>query len=471
MQVFSAIRKEKKMKRIYKRLFAMVLTIAIAIPIFVVPISAVQTPITTSTSWTKEDCIEIKDYINENFATFVDEYNTAFPEDKFAATGIEYWALIHLVEDDNVGLYLDFDGNNGYFVGTGDYKIYELQTAGDLPELKEETDIYFSYADGFLYLDERGKMQKYSILFEDDEYDLQRKLNNSNTAMSRSGISDGGIPDITSHVSQNYSGYTYVEHNTYLSTHLIPTRQGATAYYSAFGANSNGEILTNGLTEGNCALHAMYQTMALWSNLSFINIPHSNTVDLSEVILTDPLYNDFGTGALRVNNGNLFPEHSHIIWRTRWGALDSIPVLYHRLRSYAISDEGSNAYRPDTGYGNYDNAMEYVANVDYGQNIQVNRTTNVSDVIDSIDNYKAVVLSVNNSVVYNNHGMCLVGYYKYSYKKTVLFFEVTEYAYFYMVADGHTASNKEPEDQIPFEARYVYYDPYSQGTEYYFILD
>ena len=67
--------------------------------------------------------------------------------------------------------------------------------------------------------------------------------------------------------------------------------------------------------------------------------------------------------------------------------------------------------------------------------------------------------------------MSLVGYYKYSYKKTVLFFEVTEYAYFYMVADGHTASDRDDNVQIPFEARYVYYDPYIQGTEYYYVLD
>ncbi len=120
------------------------------------------------------------------------------------------------MEDDNVGLYLDFDGNNGYFVGTGDHKIYELRTVGDLPELKNETNIHFSYYDGFLYMDKSLNLQKYSDLFDNRDYDVQSKFN-GDSMMNKSNRGDWGTLDIESYINQHYPDFEYVTHNTYLS--------------------------------------------------------------------------------------------------------------------------------------------------------------------------------------------------------------------------------------------------------------
>ena len=124
--------------------------------------------------WTMDDCIEIKDFIEENFDTFVREYNKSH-EDTLEATGIEYWAIINSCDEEGmVYLYLDFDGDNGYFVGTGDYKVYELRTEGDHPVLRNNTNIWFDSREqesyGFYYLTEDGEFKNYNIFLKYMDY-------------------------------------------------------------------------------------------------------------------------------------------------------------------------------------------------------------------------------------------------------------------------------------------------------------
>ncbi len=109
----------------------------------------------------------VKGFIEFNFGTFVREYNKAHPNDSFEATGIEYWALIPGKDNKNARyLYLDFDGDNGYFVGTGEFMIYGFATKGDLPELRDNSNVWYAPEGmeyGFFYKDENGKFQLYDI--------------------------------------------------------------------------------------------------------------------------------------------------------------------------------------------------------------------------------------------------------------------------------------------------------------------
>ncbi len=128
----------------------------------------------------------------------------------------------------------------------------------------------------------------------------------------------------------------------------------------------------------------------------------------------------------------------------------------------------TEGYEPVGGYGKFVETMEYVANIDYGQNISVHMTTSESAVIESLDNYKAVVLWAYNTEEEASHAMTIVGYREYSYEEDFLIFNITKYAHFYMVADGHTDVD---EYDASYDAQYVYYDPYINSTEYYFVLD
>ena len=100
-------------------------------------------------------------FITNNVSRFVEEYNKTLTDDEcLSATYIEYSKIVQLVEDSQWGVYIDFDGNNGYTVVTSDYKVYELETFGDFSVLRNIDDIRYSYIDGFFYVTEDGTLQK-----------------------------------------------------------------------------------------------------------------------------------------------------------------------------------------------------------------------------------------------------------------------------------------------------------------------
>lgn len=107
-----------------------------------------------------DKCEEILAFVENNFDTFVDEYNkTVEDEERLNATSIEYSSFVDLLEDDSYGLYIDFNGNNGYAVITSELNIYELETKGDYKSLKNN-DLCYSRFDGFVYKDSQGIYQK-----------------------------------------------------------------------------------------------------------------------------------------------------------------------------------------------------------------------------------------------------------------------------------------------------------------------
>lgn len=94
-----------------------------------------------------DKCEEILAFVENNFDTFVDEYNkTVEDEERLNATSIEYSSFVDLLEDDSYGLYIDFNGNNGYAVITSELNIYELETKGDYKSLKNN-DLCYSRFD------------------------------------------------------------------------------------------------------------------------------------------------------------------------------------------------------------------------------------------------------------------------------------------------------------------------------------
>ena len=109
--------------------------------------------------WSEFDCRYVKTVTELGFDTFVKEHNKAFPDDQLEATGIEYWSLIRSKRENDVYyLYIDFDGDNGYFVGTGEFVILTMKTEGDIPELRDNPNVMFDTSDlEFYYKNGNGE--------------------------------------------------------------------------------------------------------------------------------------------------------------------------------------------------------------------------------------------------------------------------------------------------------------------------
>lgn len=398
-----------------------------------------------------DKCEEILVFIENNFDTFVDEYNkTVENEERLNAKSIEYASLVDLLDDDSCGLYIDFNEDNGYAVITSDLNIYEFETKGDY-QLLRNNDLYYSRLDGFVYKDSQGVYQR---VFQENYSGLNMSsYHNGNVANDKAvypGQSEAGDGEIESakigeYIQARYHDYTYEDKREDLASDFDFARQTNTSYYVKKECEADGTNLDNTFwSEGNCALNAMFNVMRNWSKKGKINsIAHSATTDIRTTITSDPLYSEWGSYIVRgtTASGNTAKSNGNEIvgyyyWRPNYSnSLMVMPNLYTNIRAYAISQYG---YTPESGYNasNVPDTLEYVASTNYGITIDVTYTSTISTAISSIDNGKAVYLSINNSSTYGNHGVALIGYQEYSYTTGWWVFSQTHYAYFYQVADG-----------------------------------
>lgn len=398
--------------------------------------------------------------IDKDVMSLVDAYNDVYENAAWAATEIEYSSPVFLIEDNKYGMYLDFDADNGYAVITTDKKIYGLETSGDLEYLRNGKEIYYSYIDGFMFVDNNKQLQKYESEnnIEDDVYDgaQARQVNNTGTDITISygdssisinraptandmtvypGQTEAGDGEITpskidDYVSSRYPNFTLDTRDNYNASRFEYAHQFATSYYVQ-------EYDTVTYSEGNCSLNAMYNVMRDWGKRGLIKIPYSQTEDIRSSILNDRLYATYGKGTKTGKDSN---------GTYKWVAnsdsrLSVMPTLYSNIRSYALN----NGYTPVNGYNRskVPATMEYVANFLYNNNLDVEHTTNVSTVTNSIWLNRVCYLSINGSSTYGNHGVAVVGYHKYS-KETKInnSYSIMEYKYFYEIADGWNYSSR-----------------------------
>lgn len=407
----------------------------------------------TQDDWSYDDCENLIDFIDKNFDDFVSEYNKTVQDDNYLnATSIEYSSIIYLVEDNNYGVYIDFDNDNGYIVSTGNYNIYELEVSGDLDYLRKESNIFYSYLDGFVYINENNTYQRYEEVEVINTCFNQLDCNTGDSNTVYSGQSEAGDGEIdpsliSDYISERYPDYAYVSSsNNNLRASYPYSNQYYTSYYIKQYTNSTGTVIANSVSysEGNCVLNAVYSLILDWANRGYINnIPTSLNNDLSERITSDPLYSSFGTGIVRsesTTDKSTGSSGSKEVKYYKWVAqsnywLNRIPTLYSEVRDYAVD---VNGYTPETGYNTskVPSTIQYVINTLHGNSIGVNSTTTISNVLSLIDNNIACYLAINNSSTYGNHGTVIIGYQKYSYTTGWWVFTSTKYAYFYELADS-----------------------------------
>ena len=386
--------------------------------------------------WSYKDCESVTAFIKDNINTFVEEYNATVEENEHLyATGIEYSEIIYLVEDKNYGTYIDFDGDNGYIVATGNYEIYDMQVSGDLEYLRHtEKDILFSRVDGFLYSDSDGRLLKFQGSAEQNDGDGDKtkeykpvKAADSTIYPGQYNPGDGRIEleSIDEYVAARYPEYSRKIMVQYLSSDFLCTEQESTSYYVK-------TILSGGsghFYEGNCALTAAYSILKSWQSNGYVkNLPYS-TVNLTNSIKNDILYPQYGTGNLIVE-GSL--KYS---WSTNYDHyLQAIPQLYTELRDYAVKTFG---YTPESGLTpmNALSTMRHVC-IEHGNSTYMNYTSSMTAVLNYLEERKACLLTFNNSSTYGDHAVALIGYRMYERVTGWWIFKKYKQIYMYEIADG-----------------------------------
>ncbi|MBD5583472.1 MAG: hypothetical protein HDQ88_00065 [Clostridia bacterium] len=431
--------------KVKKGFLAIIIAVALLVSSFIPLISLTSLAYAESSPklWTYADCICVLNFIEQNFEQFVTDYNQAFSETQLNASYIEYSSIINLVEDDNFGLYIDFNGDNGYAVMTGNYNIYELKVEGDLQTLKETEEVYYSYIDGFLYVDENNIYQR---IFKDEQ--IPDNVSTQSTVYpGQQEPGDGEIlsTKIKDYVAKRYPEFVYESTNVKLTSGFNYGLQSSTSYYVKVPCDKNGDKLSGSYnkTEENCSVTALYNVLRNWTKKSFISgIDYSSCTDIRETIKKDFYYILYGIKHIRtvptsksvLSGGDTDSEYYY--WEPNYeGHLMSMPNLYSNLRWYAISKYGLS---PEKGI-NIDNAMDvatYVAKNTYSADISLSKTDSVTTAINSIDSGKAVFISMQDSITYGSHAVVLIGYQKYTFKINLGSFTLNFYAYFYLVADG-----------------------------------
>lgn len=387
--------------------------------------------------WTKEDCEVSISFIKKHINEFVQKYNESEDmREKLNASYVEYSTLLWLVEDDNYGVYIDFDGNNGYLVMTGNNTIYSLQTTGDYPEYRYEKNLYFSYIDGFLFHDENGNYQRYG-----------NKTTMSTVASAASSDAhDGNISstELDEHVQKYHSYYTLESIVQPLSKTFEYSHQVNTSYYVSYNVDKDGNNLSNHKqAEGNCSLNSCFTLLRDWQNRGYVSGLPKGTIDKRGDIKNEYLYSDYGVGKvwLQTEDDILFnfKAGQYYKWECNNQALIGMPMLYDELREYAV---GKLYYTPMSGlYDNQIKEIMYSVLAKYGNSVTLRETDTVSTAAIQINNNKACYLSVNNSYTYYDHAMVVLGYRKYSYESGWWIFKTKNYAYYLEVADGWDTSH------------------------------
>lgn len=123
---------------------------------------------------------ELAEYVLQGVKSTVSNYNKTFNVD-WAATSVEYICDISILDldaDDMQymdGVYVDLDGDNGYFVmakRNERYTMYSVHIRGDLDFLRSAYKISYEPCSGFIYMNSNGCCRVYQQRdYDYDHYD------------------------------------------------------------------------------------------------------------------------------------------------------------------------------------------------------------------------------------------------------------------------------------------------------------
>ncbi|MDE5593307.1 MAG: hypothetical protein K2I75_05175 [Clostridiales bacterium] len=113
----------------------------------------------------------------EDFQSTISSFNQVYNYD-WSANYIEYMCDVYLGDDGVWGIYVDLDGDNGYYAmtidDTGHHWIYDWAAHGDLECVRDyKKNIYFDCWNGYMYKDGFGNYHRFESDNDDDDWDMQ----------------------------------------------------------------------------------------------------------------------------------------------------------------------------------------------------------------------------------------------------------------------------------------------------------
>lgn len=369
------------------------------------------------------------EYIDHHFTEFKKAYNSA-NDTPLTASRVDSFGLVYILDAGEVGIYLDFDGENGYLVSTLSYELYAVETTGDASCLNDmDVTLYYSILDGFLYHDGVSYQKCGSTEVHNDSVVMYGYA-------GQYGSGEARIYNINDYTADRYPSYTLEEEH----------RKAAFAYTVGYRTMRDLSIYVHfisldgginyGITyENNCALYTVYNVVTSWGEVGYMSgIPSrlSYKEDFSENITRDPLYQQYGTGSGGIGIDSYWELNNE-------SYLERIPQVYYWTRYYAIQN---GYYNPGQGMTTASaiNLFPMITN-HYGSTRYVNKTTNFADVLPALDKGYAVFMGIANSQSFGEaHAVAAFGYKKYSKTTGVWIFQQKHTAYFFMIDDGYYAT-------------------------------
>lgn len=251
----------------------------------------------------EKDCESVSDFIEDNFSTFVTEYNEA-TEEEWLATSVESRKPVINVTDNTSAVYLDFDGDNGYAVVGNDYNFLDFSQSGDLKYLKDLDVVLFSEYDGFVYETEYG-FARYDVTYADEEYWNDVELGRYYSGQEKDkGEGSGRITDPDAYIKDRYGSGFNLETNKRLTG------------YSNVRQNNFNNYTKSGYGEGNCTLSAMFGIMQYLRDYKGMSKLPSTTTTINP------------------RNDSFYTE---LIGKGYSASTETVPSIYATIRSKAIN--------------------------------------------------------------------------------------------------------------------------------------
>lgn len=358
------------------------------------------------------DCEAVAEFIVENLSDFVREYNETLEEgeEPLQASYCEATIPVYITTTNQDGVYLDFDGDNGYLVVVDNYEIAAYATQGDLAYLRGQEPLVYSIYDGFLHYDGEGNLIPYEGATAMTEADWEAytltPLGKSYQGQSGNG-SDGQIYDPDAFVKDKYgSGYSVYSSKT-LKNFQYVSQYDLSIYYQ----------LKNGsrYSEGNCSLAAIYALLNyLQASGKYPKLPKASAIT-SYAATKDGFYSKYKK------------DSNYVITTPK-----ILPKLYVDIRNYAVKKYGYEV--AGTNPFHIATIIQQVGK-QYDYNLKANHILIWSyegQAVKEIDAGYPIIWNMANSDTYGSHSTVVTGYR--TYRKTKTFLGMKLYSYVKLMA-------------------------------------
>lgn len=386
------------------------------------------------------NCVAVADFIEDNFASFVDEYNSA-TNDNWKASSIEKRHEIVIDECGDVyeGVFVDFNDDYGYAVVVDNYELLDFTISGSSPFKGIDSEKYFySSVTGYFYLS-GGNYLSVSDNNNTDESFIYDNINAKHyDGQEETAKGCGKIENTDKYIKSRYGSGWKLDRNISLEM------RGYTQYeLSCYIENRIQNECHYTYSEGNCWVVSAYNVLQYladtkWNNS---NIPKSKTTINYNPAISEPnIYlNYFDSKGNNKSNKLYYNDNKEYIHQYTLNNTMIFPKLYCDIRKF-VNDK----YKQINNGGSIFQTSTIIESIAKQYNINVNAKEHVfwgyylETGTKQIDKGIPLLWSTSNDT-YGSHTMAVCGYKRYSKKVGWWIFKVTQYKLFYELRDGHTS--------------------------------